>query len=77
MNNNCEECNNQILPARAELGYTTCISCASKKPHARGVMVFDKNLNSTLQIVSDERFNNIKSMYDAEKLTDALNQYEF
>jgi hypothetical protein len=27
---NCEICNRTILPARAELGYTTCIPCSDR-----------------------------------------------
>ncbi len=78
MNNHCEECNQQIHPARAELGYTTCISCAGRKPQVRGIMVFDDNLNPTLQVVPGDRFSRIQHMYDinTEKLNYALSQYE-
>lgn len=28
----CKECKGDIAPARAELGYASCITCAGKRP---------------------------------------------
>lgn len=64
MNTMCVECSGEIIKERAELGYCTCLKCASGKPSVRGVMMFDEYLTPTLHVVSGEKFASIKHFYD-------------
>ena len=60
----CNECNNDVMPERVELGYNTCIKCAGKKPKIKGVMSYDEHMTPTIHIIPGEKYNSIKHFLD-------------
>jgi hypothetical protein len=66
---NCRICNNSIEPERLSILPNTvaCSTCANKHKLGTprlGRMVFDHKTGGTLQIMSQELFNNTKMYYE-------------
>ena len=61
----CKECSNEVSTERQEFGCETCYTCASQKKPVRGIMIYDNLTAVGIQIVSNERFETVKHLFNS------------